>query len=363
MAEEDQEKTEAPTARRREEAREEGQIARSADLTSAALLLGLLLLMNSFGGDLIKSLRLLMSQLLSTQSMQTLDPAALRADLSPPLISVAQSAAPLLVGGLVIAVVANLLQVGIFFSPKRLAPNFGALNPIKNLGRLFKGEGFVHLLMNLFKITLVGLLAWSAVAGRLEPIITSQHLDSQSAFGLGASLVYAIGLRIAIALFVLALIDYGVQRWRHETQLKMSKQEIKEEMRRMEGDPRLKQRRRQVAIQMAMKSLKKNVPTADVIVTNPTHFAIALKYDADSMHAPRVVAKGQDLMAKRIRDIAVEHGIPIIERKPLARALYRLCQVGQEIPEQFYTTVAEILAYVYEISGKLTKSRSLTGAH
>src|SRR5687768_2375482 len=148
MAEEDQEKTEAPTARRREEAREEGQIARSADLTSAALLLGLLLLMNSFGGDLIKSLRLLMSQLLSTQSMSTLDPAALRSDLSPPLISVAQSAAPLLVGGLLIAVVANLLQVGIFFSPKRLAPNFGALNPLKNLGRLFKGEGLVHLLMN-----------------------------------------------------------------------------------------------------------------------------------------------------------------------------------------------------------------------
>lgn len=362
MSQDDQEKTEAPTARRREEAREHGQVARSADLTSAALLLGLLLLMNSFGGQLINALRLLMTKLLSTESMLNLDPATLSSDVSTPLLAVAQAAAPLLLGGLLIAVIANLLQVGFFFNPQRLAPNFAALNPLKNLGRLLKGDGLVHLLMNLLKISLVGFLAWSAVIGRLEPIIGSQMLDSQQAFGLGSSLIFAIGLRIALALFVLALIDYAVQRWRHERELRMSKQEIKEEMRRMEGDPRIKQRRRQIAIQIAMKSLRKNVPSADVIVTNPTHFAVALKYDADAMHAPRVVAKGQDLVAQRIREIAVEHGIPIIERKPLARALYKLCHVGQEIPEQFYSAVAEILAYVYEISGKLNKQRTLSGA-
>src|SRR5687768_3923612 len=244
MAEDDQEKTEAPTARRREEARDNGQVARSADLTSAALLLGILLIMNSFGGELIKSLSLLMAKLLSNESMLNLDPAALRTDLAAPLIAVAQAAAPLLLGGLVITVIANLLQVGIFFNPQRLAPNFGALNPLKNLGRLLKGEGLVHLLMNLFKISLVGALAWSAVTGRMGTIIGSQMLDSHQAFGLGSSLIFSVGLRIALALFVLALIDYAVQRYRHERDLRMSKQEIKEEMRRMEGDPRLKQRRR-----------------------------------------------------------------------------------------------------------------------
>jgi flagellar biosynthetic protein FlhB len=124
-------------------------------------------------------------------------------------------------------------------------------------------------------------------------------------------------------------------------------------MRRMEGDPKIKQRRRQIALQRVMQRIKKDVPTADVVVTNPTHFAIALQYDSKTMHAPKVIAKGQDLIAMRIREIAVANGIPILERKPLARALYKMCEVGQEIPEEFYSTVAEILAYVYELSGKL----------
>jgi flagellar biosynthetic protein FlhB len=140
-----------------------------------------------------------------------------------------------------------------------------------------------------------------------------------------------------------------------ERDLKMTKQEVKDEMRRMDGDPKIKQRRKQLAMQMMKEALKKDVPAADVIVTNPTHFAVALKYDADAMHAPRVVAKGADFMAQRIREIAIAHGVPILERPPLARALYKLVQVGQEIPEQYYAAVAEILAYVYELSGKARK--------
>jgi flagellar biosynthetic protein FlhB len=138
----------------------------------------------------------------------------------------------------------------------------------------------------------------------------------------------------------------------------MTKQEVKDEMRRMDGDPKIKQRRRQLAQQMLKEQLKKDIPTADVIVTNPTHFAVALKYDPDAMHAPRVVAKGADFMAQRIRELAIAHGVPILERPPLARALYKLVQVGQEIPEQYYSAVAEILAYVYELSGKARKLAS-----
>jgi flagellar biosynthetic protein FlhB len=174
-------------------------------------------------------------------------------------------------------------------------------------------------------------------------------------FGLGAAVVYSIAIRVGILLLVLAIVDYAYQRFRIEKRLKMSKQEVKDEMRRMEGDPQIKQRRRQLAMQRVMQRIQKDVPTADVVVTNPTHFAIALKYDKDNMHAPRVVAKGADFLAQRIRAIAAESGVPIVERAPLARALYKLVDVGQEIPEQFYSAVAEILAYVYELSGKVKR--------
>jgi len=179
----------------------------------------------------------------------------------------------------------------------------------------------------------------------------AQALDFKQIFNLGATMVYSIGMRIATVLLVLAILDYVYQRFRVETELKMNKQEVKEEMRRMEGDPKIKQRRRQIAMQQKVQRLKKDVPTADVVVTNPTHYAVALKYDPDGMISPKVVAKGQDFLALRIREIAAEAGVPILERPPLARSLYRLVEVGQEIPEDFYAAVAEILAYVYELTG------------
>jgi flagellar biosynthetic protein FlhB len=250
----------------------------------------------------------------------------------------------------------NIAQVGLFFNTKRLQPNFGALNPVKGFSKIFGGgQGGVALVMNFLKMTLVAMTAYSAVHGRLEQIVLAQQLTFMQIFGLGADIVYSIVLRIGILLLVLAIFDYAWQRFRIEKQLKMTKQEVKEEMKRMDGDPKIKARRRQIAMQIATQKMKKEVPTADVVVTNPTHFAVALKYDSNNMHAPRVVAKGQDHMALKIREIAVAHGVPILERKPLARALYKMCEVGQEIPEQFYSAVAEILAYVYELSGKLRK--------
>jgi flagellar biosynthetic protein FlhB len=269
--------------------------------------------------------------------------------------------APLLIAAVIIAVVVNVAQVGLFFNTKKLQPNLAALNPLKGLGKMFKGQGWVQLVMNLMKLTLVGWVAYSAVGGRIGEIAMSQGLEFKQIFNLGASLVYAIGMRIGIVLLILALIDYAYQRYRTEKELKMSKQEVKEEMRRMEGDPKIKQRRRQIALQGAVQRLKKDVPTADVVVTNPTHFAVALKYDdAGGMGAPRVVAKGQDYLAMRIREIAAEAGVPILERPPLARSLYKMVEVGQEIPEQFYAAVAEILAYVYELTGKVRR-RPVTG--
>jgi flagellar biosynthesis protein FlhB len=208
------------------------------------------------------------------------------------------------------------------------------------------------LVMNLAKMTMIGLVAYSAIHNRLATIAGATALSHEQIFGLGAQLVYDIGLRIAVLLLVLAVIDYIYQRYKIEKQLKMTKQEVKDEMKKMEGDPHIKQRRRQIQMQRAVQRVRHDVPTADVIVTNPTHFAVALKYDAANMHAPKVVAKGADYLALKIREVAAEHGIPILERPPLARALYKDVEVGQEIPEKFFSAVAEILAYVYELSGK-----------
>jgi flagellar biosynthetic protein FlhB len=355
MAEDSGDKTETPTPRRREEAREQGQIARSSDLTAAVLLLGFLMMLDVFGPGLVNTFRIILTELFSAASLsdlrtETIGPAILRA-----VSLAARAVAPLLIGAVVIGVVVNVLQVGIFISGKRLQPNMGLLNPLRGLERLFASEGLAHLVMNLLKFSLVATVAWHAVRDRMEQIVIVQQLGYMQAFGLGSAIIYSVGIRIAIMLLVLALLDYGWQKFKTEREMRMTKQEIKEEMRRMEGDPKIKQRRRQIAIQLANQRLKKDVPTADVIVTNPTEFAVALKYDAATMHAPKVIAKGQDLMAKRIREIAIEHGVPIIERKPLARALYKLAQVGQEIPEQFYSAVAEILAYVYELTGKVKR--------
>jgi flagellar biosynthetic protein FlhB len=214
------------------------------------------------------------------------------------------------------------------------------------------------MLLNVIKMVVLAMVAYSAMHGRILQIVTAQQFSFGEVFLLGASTIYAIALRLAIALFIIALIEYAYQRWQLEQDLKMSKQDVKEEMRRMDGDPKVKQRRRQIALQRIRQKLKRDVPKADVVVTNPTHYAVAIQYDSATMRSPKVLAKGQDFLALRIREIAIEHGVPILERKPLARALYQTVDVGQEIPEEFYSAVAEILAYVYELNGKLKRRAS-----
>jgi len=356
MAEDSGDKTEAPTARRRQEAREQGNIARSADLTAAVLILGALMLLDWYGPGLMSALKVLVSEMLSASSFRSPVPGDSMQVIVSGVTHVAKASAPFFLGVLVIVVLINIVQVGFFFGTARLKPKAGMLNPIAGFGRIFGGgQGFVGGAMSALKVGLVGAVAYSAIANRIGQIITVQQLTFAQIFELGAQIVWQIGIRIGLLLLVLAIIDFAWQKYRTEQKLKMSKQAVKDEMKRMEGDPLMKQRRRQVANAIAQQRMKKAVPTADVVVTNPTEFAVAIKYDATTMHAPRVVAKGQGLMAARIRQLAIENGVPILERKPLARALYKMVDVGGEIPEQFYSAVAEILAYVYELSGKLKK--------
>jgi flagellar biosynthesis protein FlhB len=356
MADDFGDKTEDPTPRKRQEAREQGKVARSRDLGTAVLIIGSMVLMKNFGPGVVGSLRTLVEEMLGAASMADASASSALSSTSRSVIGTSLALAPLLIGLVLIAVVVDVLQVGLVLNGKRLMPNLGALNPVKGFGKLFgKDRSPMQAAIVLAKLMLVSLVAYSAIHGRLLQIVKAQEMEFIQIFGLGADVVYSIGLRIGIVLLVLAILDYAFQRHRIEQELKMTKQEVKDEMRRMDGDPKIKARRKQLAQQMMREQLKRDVPTADVIVTNPTHFAVALKYDAASMHAPRVVAKGQDFMALRIREIAVGAGIPILERAPLARALYKLVNVGQEIPEQYYAAVAEILAYVYELSGKARK--------
>jgi flagellar biosynthetic protein FlhB len=351
-------KTEAPTPRRRQEARDQGNIARSPDIAASVLLVSMMVLMGWYGPGVMRALKEVMSQMLGEAFIDG-DVTVLHTAPGAALRALARSLAPLFAGACVVAIICNVAQVGFFFNMERLQPNFGALNPLRGLGRLFGGsENIIRLLMSLAKMLLVGFVAYGAISGKITLILSAQRLSAQQAFYLGGSVIYAIIIRVGVVLFILAILDYIYQRYRIEESLKMSKQEIKDEMRSMEGDPKIKSRRRQIALQRIIQRIKKDVPTADVVVTNPTHLAIALKYDSKTMHAPRVIAKGQDLIALRIREVAAAAGVPILERKPLARALYKMCEVGQEIPEQFYSAVAEILAYVYELSGKMIEKKA-----
>jgi flagellar biosynthesis protein FlhB len=353
MAENDGDKTEAPTARRRQEARDQGQIARSPDLTAALLLLTTLLVLNATSTRIIGTLKRFVGRMLSAASLADFNPTTAAQDLGEGIRQIGFALAPLLVAVVITAIVANILQVGLVFNPARLAPNFAALNPTRGAAKIFS-RNFkpMQILLNITKLVVLAMVAYSALHGRIAQIISAQQLSFLQVFLLGASTIYSIALRLAIALLIIALIEYIYQRWKLEQELKMTKQEVKEEMRRMDGDPKVKQRRRQLALQRHQQKLKRDVPKADVVVTNPTHYAVALQYNSATMHAPRMLAKGQDFLALRIREIAIEHGVPIIERKPLARALYQTVEVGQDIPEELYGAVAEILAYVYELNGK-----------
>lgn len=355
-------KTEPATPRRRQEARERGQIAHSTDLTAALLLLGGLLCLRWFAPRMIAALIEVMRQNLALPD----DSAGGRLDVVAILTSVGlftlTAVGPIMVGLVVVSLMAGFLQVGFLFTLHPVQPKLDKLNPINGLKRLFSTRTLVQAGMNVLKLALVGLVAWSAIRSRRDEIMLAMGVGGWHQLVVHSQVLYDVGLRLAIVLLLIALMDYFWHRYKHERDLRMTKEEVKEEMRRMEGDPIIKQRRRRMQFAAAIQRIRSAVPTADVVVTNPTEYAVAIKYDADQMAAPRVVAKGRNLLARKIREIAIANHVPIVERPPLAQALFRLVEVGQEVPEHLYRAVAEILAYVYELSGRVPKRRSASAA-
>jgi len=356
------EKTEPATPRRRQEARERGQIARSTDLGAALLLLGGLLCLRWFAPRMIAALMQVMRDNLSLPEAAAgpgLDVIAVLTSVG--LLALA-AAGPILAGLVVVSLLAGFMQVGFLFTWHPVQPKLDKLNPINGFRRLFSTRTLVQAGMNVLKLALVGLVAWSAIRGRRDEIMLALGVGGWQQLVVYSRVLYDVGLQLAVVLLLIALLDYAWHRYKHERDLRMTREEVKEELRRMEGDPVIKQRRRRMQFAAALQRIRSAVPTADVVVTNPTEYAVAIKYDPDQMAAPRVVAKGRNFMARKIREIAIAHQVPIVERPPLAQALFRLVEVGQEVPEQLYRAVAEILAYVYELSGRVPKRRSASAA-
>lgn len=343
------ERTEQPTARRLSEARDEGRVARSSDLTAAVSLLAGLLLLNAFGPDLLA----LLLQLTKTMG----GAGDVRAETLPhwlATVAVAAGAAllPFLLLILVLTVSGSLMQSGALLTWKKLQPKLSELSPLKGAKRLFSTDSLTRLGLGLLKLGLLTAVAWWSAVGLIDAVLGAGTLNSRGVLTLGSHVVFTIALRLALVLLVLGLLDYAYQRWSLNRSLMMTKQEVKDELKRMEGDPLMKQRRRQVQARLALQRIGLDVPKADVVVTNPTEFAVALKYDEATMAAPRVLAKGKDFLALRMRQIAREHGVPVVQRPPLARALYAAVEVGGEVPALYYKAVAELLAFVYQLDGR-----------
>ncbi len=343
------EKTEKATPRRREKALEKGQVALSQEVNSAIVLLAgfsvLFAAANHMRTVLGDNARYLFSQ---SHLFMLENPYALvemaRANLTVILVSLA----PLMLGILVFALIANVLQVGMKVNVSAMAFRLENINPISGLKNLVGKRAAFDLFKNLLKITIIGALAWQTVSNLGADMPGIAELSVEALLIMGTKAIATLAYRLVAFLVILALIDWCFQKWQHEQKLKMTKQEIIEENKDTEGDPQIKARIRAIQLEAMRKRMLSDVPKADVIVTNPTHFAVALRYTPGDM-APRVVAKGADNLAATIKRIARENRVPVIENKPLARALHKVVDVGGFIPDELYQAVAEVLAYVFRL--------------
>ncbi len=351
MAEDLGERSEQATPRRLQEAREEGRIAKSTDLAGALKLAAMTLVLAAIGMTTATGMHRLLDQALA--DIGQTEVTAVWSGSVAVLATAAAIMAPILGVAWLISYLSYFVQVGWLVSGKSVQPDLGRLNPVKGFQRLFSLSSLVKTLLDVGKLTLVVAVAVIIVVSFGPEIIVLPQLEPQQDLAVIGGMVFRLALAVVLVLLILGIIDFVYQRWKFQKDLRMTKQEIKEEYRQSEGDPEVKKRRFRMQQQLAMQRLSSSVPRADVIVTNPEHISIAIAYQPNQMAAPRVVAKGADYVAIRIRQIAMQHGIPIIERKPLARALYRDVEVGHEIPESFYKAVAEILAYVYRLKGKV----------
>ncbi|RKX86769.1 MAG: flagellar biosynthesis protein FlhB [Spirochaetes bacterium] len=353
FAAEDEGRTEEPTEHKLRKAREEGKVVKSSEFTSALILLSSIVVLAILSSGILKTMLNMLKFFLVNSSEIDVTKSAI---VSKAFISFfVKISAPIFIVAFVAALLGNIFQVGFMFTVKPITPDIKKIIP--KFGKFFKramfsSEAAFNLGKSIFKVLIIGFVAYLNIRAEIPKITKSVEAPFFMSFNLIAGIAFRIIVESALALLVLAIPDYMFQKRLHMESLKMSKQEIKEERRMYEGDPLVKSRLRERMRDMLSQNMLRNVPKADVVITNPTHFAIALQWERARMIAPTVTAKGADNIAFKIKEIAGESKVPIVENKPLARALYSEVEIGDEIPEKFYEAMATILAHIYKLSGK-----------
>jgi len=342
------EKTEDPTPKRKEEAREEGQVAKSQEFNQAFTLLGSFLVLYFLMGSIIHSIEQRMMESFTLNQAPTMSPADGYNLIMDYIVFIADLVAPIMIASAVVGAFVGFIQVGPMFNFTIIQPEFSKLDPIKGLKNIFSLQSLVELAKSVAKAAGIFYIAYSQIRASWPQLVRLTHQGLEPGLLLLANLIFQIAIRIIIFLIFLGLADLAYQRWDHYQNLKMTKQEVKEERKEREGDPQIKQERKQRQREMSVNRMMKEMEEADVVVTNPVHVAVALKYDLEEMEAPVVLAKGEGHIARRIKDKAEEFGIATVEKPPLARALNSSTEIGEQIPVELYEAVAEVLAFVFE---------------
>jgi len=348
----DQEKTEQATPKKREEAKNKGQVAKSRDAASVAVLLAGLIFFWFGASGMIEKMMSLVRWLLIQSSRFNIDCNNIQGLSISLAYKISAILFPLFLTIFFIALLANYLQVGFVLSSESVQPKFSKIDPIKGFGKLFSLKSLVELAKNIFKISIIGFVVYITFKAEIENFLP---LIDQSVWGILiyiGEVAFKIVFRVCLVLIILAILDYIYQKWEFEKNLKMSKQEIKDEFKQTEGNPLVKSRIKRLQRDAARKRMMASVPEADVVITNPTHLAVALRYDPKSLSAPKVVAKGAGFIAENIKEIARKNNVPIVDNKPLARVLYKSVDVDETIPTNLYRAVAEVLAFIYNMKMK-----------
>jgi len=347
------EKTEPATPKKKQDARKKGQVAKSAELPGAFIMFFAFLFLLMFGGFFKDRIYRLFTVSFNEYMLLDLSVNNVSHIFGSIIINGAILLSPIAIGTIVIAFLGNYLQIGFLLTGEPLMPKLNKLNPIEGAKRIFSMKSLIEFLKSIFKLMIVGSIAYFTLIGEKEKIVTLAKVPLENIFPYTAKITLTLGLKIAAILIILALLDFMYQRYDHAKKLRMSKQDIKDEYKKTEGDPLIKGKIREKQRRMAMQRMMQDVPKADVIITNPTHFAVAIRYDASEMESPKVIAKGQDYLALKIKEIAKQHEIITMENKPLARALYEKVEIGENVPNELFQAVAEVLAYVYRIKRKI----------
>ena len=355
MAETGGDKTEKATPRKRDKARKEGQVANSKELSSVAVLLAAMIVFYFAAGWMLDNIKQTVQSIFLKIGELEIDPGNLYPFAKEVIWMAFISIAPLMFTILAAGVGMSIAQVGLTFSWKPVTPSLEKIDPIKGFKKLFSLRSLVELTKSIFKIILISAIAYYVVAGSFDQMLSMGLLSVADVIAITGNISLKILWNTTLALILLALLDLAYQRYDYEKKLKMTKQEVKDEHKNYEGNPLIKSRQRSIQREMAFRRMMTDVPKADVILTNPTHVAVAVRYDSEKSDAPMVVAKGAGFVAKRIRQRGVENSVPVLERPALARQLFRAVKIGGEIPGDLYEAVAEILAYIYNLNGKMAR--------